>query len=229
MDSVSLNKYIANTGVCSRRAADKWIEEGVVTINGKVATKGNRVVQGDEVLIKGKPLHSKPKPVYLAFHKPPGITCTTDLRDKSNIISFINYPKRIFPIGRLDKASSGLILLTNDGDVVNKVLRKENGHQKEYIVTVNRSISQKFIKDMSNGVPILGTKTLKCKVSKIRKDTFKIILTQGLNRQIRRMCEFYDYKVVTLKRVRIMHINLEGIAKGKFRNLTDQEVSKLLA
>lgn len=226
-NSISLNKYISSTGICSRREADTWIEGGRVKINGKVAQKGNRVFEADEVTIDDKPLRNKPKLVYIALNKPPGITCTTDRRDKANIIDFVKHPKRIFPIGRLDKASSGLILLTNDGDIVNEILRVENNHEKEYIVTVDRPITPKFIKKMSNGIPILGTITNPCVVEQLGKNSFKIILTQGLNRQIRRMCEFLDYKVLTLKRVRIMNIKLDGIKIGKWRDLTDEELQAL--
>lgn len=225
--STSLNKFISQTGICSRREADKWIEAGRVKINGKIAQKGNRVGENDQVTIDGKPLRSKPKSIYLALHKPPGITCTTDRKDKTNIIDFINHPQRIFPIGRLDKPSTGLILLTNDGDIVNDILRVENNHEKEYIVTVNRPITNHFIKKMSNGLPILGTKTKKCVVERQSKFVFKIILTQGLNRQIRRMCEFLDYQVVTLKRIRIMNIHLGNLKVGRWRNLTTDELKQL--
>ncbi len=227
--SISLNKFISQTGICSRREADKWIDAGRVKINGVIAQKGNRVGENDEVTVDGKPLKNKPKQVYIALHKPPGITCTTDLKDKTNIIDFINYPQRIFPIGRLDKPSTGLILLTNDGDIVNDILRVENNHEKEYLVTVNRPITPQFIKRMSNGIPILGTKTKKCVVESRGKMGFKIILTQGLNRQIRRMCEFLEYRVVTLKRVRIMNIHLGDLKAGRWRYLTAKEFKELTA
>jgi len=222
--SVSLNKYISSTGICSRREADKLIEAGRVKINGAVAQKGNRVETDDEVMVDNKSLNIKPKQVYIAFNKPPGITCTTDLRHRDNIINFINHPQRIFPIGRLDKASSGLILLTNDGDIVNKILRKENRHEKEYIVKVDRPISKKFVEKMSAGIPILDTVTDPCEVQKLSKTLFRITLTQGLNRQIRRMCEYLGYKVLTLKRVRIMHIHIDDIGVGQWRNLTKEEL-----
>ncbi len=225
--SISLNKYISSTGICSRREADKWIEAGRVKINDTVARKGNRVEEGDEVTIDGEPLINKPSLVYIALNKPPGITCTTDLKDRDNIIEFVNHPQRIFPIGRLDKASSGLILLTNDGDIVNQILRVENNHDKEYIVSVDKPITQHFLKKMGNGIPILGTVTNKCFIQKIRKTVFKIILTQGLNRQIRRMCEFLDYKVLTLKRVRIMNIHLDNLPVGSWRDLTKEELMEL--
>ena len=226
-NSISLNKFISQTGICSRREADKWIDAERIKINGVIAKKGNRVGANDEVTVDGQPLKNKPKSIYIALHKPPGITCTTDLKDKTNIIDFINYPQRIFPIGRLDKPSTGLILLTNDGDIVNDILRVENNHEKEYLVTVNRPITSQFIKRMSNGLPILGTKTKKCIVERRGKMGFKIILTQGLNRQIRRMCEFLDYRVVTLKRVRIMNIHLGNLKAGRWRNLSVEEFKVL--
>ncbi len=225
--STSLNKFISATGICSRREADKWIEAGRVKINGQTAKKGNRVFPQDTVTIDGKPLVAKPKTVYIALNKPPGITCTTDLKDKDNIIDFIQHQERIFPIGRLDKASSGLILLTNDGDIVNKILRAENQHEKEYIVTVNKPIHKGFLKGMATGVPILGTRTLPCDIEQIGKNRFKIILEQGLNRQIRRMCEHFGYKVATLKRVRIMNIQLGDLKLGQWRNLSPKELQKL--
>lgn len=225
--SISLNKFISNTGVCSRREADRWIDAGRVKINNKVARKGNRVTPGDEVSIDGRKTKYNPKPVYLALNKPPGITCTTDQKDRDNIIDYINYPIRIFPIGRLDKPSSGLILLTNDGDIVNKILRRENNHEKEYIVSIDRSINKTFIQKMSNGIPILGTVTAKCKVTQLKSNLFRIVLTQGLNRQIRRMCEYLGYNVLTLKRVRIMNIKLDGIQEGEWRDLTENELRVL--
>ncbi len=224
-NSKSLNKFISETGICSRRVADEWIENGRVKINNSIAQKGNRVFDNDVVTIDDKPLKHKPEPIYIAFNKPPGITCTTDLKDRDNIIDFINYPKRIFPIGRLDKPSSGLILLTNDGDIVNEILRVENNHEKEYIVKVNKTITEQFIKQMGNGLPILGTITKKCVVQKISSNTFKIILTQGLNRQIRRMCEYLNYQVVTLKRVRIMNLKIDGIKEGQWKYVTKAEIN----
>lgn len=225
--SISLNKFISETGICSRREADEWIEKGRVKLNGIIAKKGNRVYEKDIVSIDNKPLKTKPKQVYIAFNKPPGITCTTDLKQKDNIIDYINYPERIFHIGRLDKPSSGLIFLTNDGNIVNEILRVENHHEKEYIVSVNKPITKQFIQKMGNGVPILNTITQKCFVQKKSTFVFKIILTQGLNRQIRRMCEYLDYKVVTLKRVRIMNITLEGIKEGHWRYFTSIELDEL--
>ena len=223
-----LNKYLSEVGYCSRRAADKLIEEGRVTINGVVPEMGTKVAPNDEVCVDGKLIkNTKTSFVYLAFNKPIGIVCTTDTRvEKDNIIDYINYPKRIFPIGRLDKNSEGLILLTDDGDIVNKILRASNNHEKEYIVMVDKPISQTFIERMSNGVPILDTVTKKCFVKKMGTYEFKIILTQGLNRQIRRMCEYLDYGVQNLKRVRIMNIILD-VPVGKYRKLTDSEISDL--
>jgi 23S rRNA pseudouridine2604 synthase len=226
-DSVSLNKYISETGICSRREADRWIEAGRVKINGKAATKGNRVFEKDIVTVDGKALKSKPKSVFIALHKPAGITCTTDRAEKDNIIDFVKHKERIFPIGRLDKASTGLIFLTNDGDIVNEILRAENNHEKEYIVTVDKPVDARFIKRMSAGIPILGTVTNPCFVEKTGNNAFRIILTQGLNRQIRRMCEYLDYKVMTLKRIRIMNIKLDGIKVGAWRDLTKEELAEL--
>ncbi len=224
---ISLNKYISQTGICSRREADKMIDAKRVRINGVIARKGNRVQDGDEVTIDGKPLKYKPKIVYIALNKPPGITSTTDHKDKDNIIDFIGHTERIFPIGRLDKASTGLILLTNNGDIVNKILRVENGHEKEYIVKVDQPITREFIEKMSNGIPILGTVTKKCTVEKLSKFVFRIILKQGLNRQIRRMCYKLGYKVLTLKRIRIMHIHLGDLKPGAWRDLTKEELAEL--
>ncbi len=225
-ESISLNKFISNTGMCSRREADKLIELGLVRLNGKIAKKGNRVFPNDKVTVKGKSLKANPKHVYLVLHKPPGITCTTDSKDPDNIISYLNYPERIFPIGRLDKASTGLILLTNDGDIVNKILRVENNHEKEYIVTVDRPLTNRFAKQMATGVPILGTITKPCQIELLSKNKFRIILTQGLNRQIRRMCEHFGYNVKTLKRIRIMHIKLD-LDQGYWRDLTEKEMKTL--
>lgn len=222
-----LNKFIAETGFCSRREADKYIEEGKVTINDVIPELGTKVSINDEVRINGKLIREKTeKPIYLAFNKPVGIECTTNIDVKNNIVDYINYPTRIFPIGRLDKASEGLIFMTNDGDIVNKILRARNNHEKEYTVTVNRPITEHFIEKMRNGVPILDTITRKCKVEQISKYNFKIILTQGLNRQIRRMCDYLGYDVVALKRIRIINISLD-LPVGRYRNLTDSEIKEL--
>ncbi len=227
--SVRINKYLSEVGYCSRRGADKLIEERRVTINGKVPEMGTKIMPGDEVRVDGK-LISPPKEehVYIAFNKPIGIVCTTDVKvEKDNIIDYINHPKRIFPIGRLDKPSEGLILLTSDGDIVNKILRARNNHEKEYVVTVDRPITAEFIRRMSNGVPILDTVTRKCHVEQVSRFVFKIILTQGLNRQIRRMCEYLNYRVLKLVRVRIMHVKLD-VPIGQWRNLTPEELEKFL-
>ncbi|KQS47321.1 MULTISPECIES: 23S rRNA pseudouridine(2604) synthase RluF [Flavobacterium] len=222
-----LNKFIGETGYCSRREADKLIEEGRVTVNGSVAEMGTKVSQNDEVRIDGRLIvEKKEKPIYLAFNKPVGIECTTNQEVRNNIVDYINYPTRIFPIGRLDKASEGLIFMTNDGDIVNKILRARNNHEKEYIVTVNRPITDRFIERMSNGVPILDTVTRKCKVEQVSKYIFKIILTQGLNRQIRRMCEYLGYEVTALKRIRIINISLD-VPVGRYRELTDKEIKDM--
>ncbi|MBC7887786.1 MAG: 23S rRNA pseudouridine(2604) synthase RluF [Ferruginibacter sp.] len=223
----SLNKYISETGFCSRREADKYIEQGRVTINEKPAVKGNRVMPGDVVEIDGEPVKNKDKAVYLVFNKPVGITCTTDLKDKHNIISFINYKSRIFPVGRLDKPSEGLIFLTNDGDIVNKILRAGNMHEKEYIVTTDKPLNAAFIDKMSNGIRILDQITKKCFVKQEGKNRFRIILTQGLNRQIRRMCLALGYAVITLKRVRIMNITLADLPVGKWRYFTSGEIKTI--
>lgn len=228
MKETRINKYLSEVGYCSRRAADKLIDQGRVTINGKVPEMGTKITSDDEVHVDGN-LISKPqeKPVYIAFNKPIGIVCTTDTkREQNNIIDYINYPTRIFPIGRLDRPSEGLIFLTNDGDIVNKILRARNNHEKEYIVTVNKPITDNFIKRMGNGVPILDTYTKKCFVEQLGENRFKIVLTQGLNRQIRRMCEFFDYRVIQLKRTRIMNILLD-IPVGTWRDLTSKELKEI--
>lgn len=220
-----LNKYISETGYCSRRGADNLISDGLVTVNGVVASLGVTVGPDDEVIVDGKVITPKKEaPIYIAFHKPKGITSTTDLKDPDNMIDYLNYPERIFPIGRLDKQSEGLIFLTNDGDIVNKILRAGNNHEKEYIVTVTQPLTQEFLTAMSQGVTILDTKTLPCLVEQLSTHRFKITLTQGLNRQIRRMCAVYNYEVKRLVRTRIMNIQLDGIIKGTWRLLTDGEI-----
>ena len=224
-----INKYLSEVGYCSRREADRLIKEGKVTINGKVPDIGTKVEVGDRVEVKGQRIEksTKQRNIYLAFNKPVGIVCTTDKRvEPDNVIDFINYPKRIFPIGRLDKASEGLIFLTNDGDIVNKILRARNNHEKEYIVRVNRPINKDFIQSMSNGVEILNTITKNCFVEKLGQKKFKIILTQGLNRQIRRMCESLGYRVISLKRIRIMNIKLD-VPLGKYREFSKEELLEL--
>ena len=223
-----LNKYLSEAGFCSRRSADKLIDEGRVKINGTLATMGEKVNPQDEIEVDGEIIKNNKKiSTYIAFNKPMGIVCTTDTRvEKNNIIDFINYPTRIFPIGRLDKDSEGLILLTDDGDIVNKILRSSNNHEKEYIVTIDKTISQAFIKRMSEGVPILDTITKPCKIQKLSRNSFRITLTQGLNRQIRRMCEYLNYKVESLQRVRIMNIHLKSKV-GSYRDLTQEELKTL--
>ena len=227
-EGTRLNKYFSEIGFCSRRAADKLIEQGRVKVNNQGALIGQKVTQNDEIKVDGEILNiSKEKQIYLAFNKPVGIVCTTDTRvEKNNIIDFINYPSRIYPIGRLDKPSEGLIFLTNDGDIVNKILRARNNHEKEYIVTVNKPITTDFIFKMSQGIPILNTITRKCFVKQIHKKQFRIVLTQGLNRQIRRMCEHLNYRVIKLKRIRIMNITLD-IDLGKYRELTESEINSI--
>ncbi|MCL4112526.1 UNVERIFIED_CONTAM: hypothetical protein GTU68_061033 [Idotea baltica] len=213
--------------MCSRREADRWIEAGLVTLNGKPTKLGNRVEEGDVVKVRGKVLRPKPRPLYIAFNKPIGIVCTTDPKEPRNIVKYINHPQRLFPIGRLDMASHGLIFMTNDGDIVNKILRSHNNHEKEYVVTVDKRIQHGFIRRMAGGVKILGTVTKKCKVVQLDDYTFKIILTQGLNRQIRRMCTALGYEVTKLKRVRIMNIKLGNLPLGKWRELTPEEMQKI--
>lgn len=226
-DTSRINKYIASSGLCSRREADRLIEEGRVTVNGIVAESGMQVCSDDIVLVDGKNIIPETIDVYIAFNKPLGITCTTDSRDPSNIIDYIGYPERIFPIGRLDKNSSGLILLTNDGSIVNTLLRAENNHEKEYQVTVDRPYDDKFINEMQSGVPVLGQITLPCKINRVSARVFRIILHQGLNRQIRRMCEYEGYKVVKLRRIRFMNINLGTLGTGQWRYLTAKEINEL--
>lgn len=222
-----LNKYLSEVGFCSRRKADELIAEGRVSINDVVPEMGTKVAPGDVVKVNGELIVPPKKDnVYLAFNKPVGIVCTTNPKEKKNIIDYINYPTRIFPIGRLDKPSEGLILLTDDGDIVNKILRARNNHEKEYLVTVDRQVNKDFIDRMSNGVPILDTVSKKCEVEQLGKFAFRIILTQGLNRQIRRMCEYLGYEVVSLKRVRIVNIKLD-VPVGKYRHLTSEELSTM--
>jgi 23S rRNA pseudouridine2604 synthase len=228
MEQTRINKYLSQAGYCSRREADKLIEQGRVTINGKVPEMGAKVIEGDVVKVDDKSvLNDREQHVYLAFNKPVGIVCTTDTGvEKDNIIDFINYPKRIFPIGRLDKASEGLIFLTDDGDIVNKILRASNNHEKEYIVTVDKPVTSTFIERMGRGLPILNTVTRKCEVERLGNYDFRIILTQGLNRQIRRMCEYLEYEVMALRRVRIMNVKLD-IPVGEWREFTRKELDTL--
>jgi 23S rRNA pseudouridine2604 synthase len=226
-ESMRINKFISEKGICSRREADRLIEQKRVTINGIVALMGSVVQEGDAVKVDNKPLKSREKFVYLVLNKPVGIVSTTDTKERDNIIDFMNYPKRIFPIGRLDKDSEGLILLTSDGDIVNKILRAGNNHEKEYIVRVDKPINQNFINSMASGVRILGTVTKKCRVELLTKYTFRIILTEGMNRQIRRMCEAFGYQVLKLKRIRIMNIRLEDLPTGAWRYVSPEEMEDL--
>ena len=223
-----LNKYISETGICSRREADGWIAQGWVSVNGVVASLGTRVEEGDEVRARGQLLGEKKKDTYIAFNKPVGITCTTERHVAGNIIDYIGHPERIFPIGRLDKDSDGLILLTNNGDIVNELLRSENNHDKEYLVTVDRPVSEEFLYGMSAGVEILDTVTKPCAVHRLGRNQFRIVLTQGLNRQIRRMCDVFDYKVRRLQRVRIVNVRLGALKLGSWRNLSADELRGLL-
>jgi 23S rRNA pseudouridine2604 synthase len=223
-----LNKYISETGVCSRREADKWIDAGRVTCNGNPAALGTQVGEGDVVCIDGQPIGAKKKQIYIALNKPVGVTCTTEAHIEDNIIELLRYPERIFPIGRLDKDSEGLILLTNDGDIVNEILRSENNHEKEYIVTVDRPITDLSLKMMASGIKIMGELTKPCKVGRIDQKSFRMILTQGLNRQIRRMCSALGYKARRLQRVRIMNIHLGTLGSGQWRHLSDSELAGLL-
>ncbi|MCR5617113.1 MAG: pseudouridine synthase [Clostridiales bacterium] len=228
-EGIRVNKYIASSGYCSRREADDLITKGLVTIDGQTAVNGSRVFPGQTVLVSGNPVVPTDDHIYIALNKPLGITCTTDTRDKDNIVDFLGFEERIFPIGRLDKNSSGLILLTNDGSIVNKLLRSENGHEKEYLVRVDKKIDDNFVIKMENGLPVAGQITLPCKVTPQGPYTFKIVLTQGLNRQIRRMCEYLGYRVVKLKRIRFMNILLGDMKPGEFRYLNNREKQLLLS
>ena len=227
--SINLNKYISSSGVCSRREAEKYIKEGRITINGKSTQLGNRVGKNDVVKFDGRLVKPKDVILYIALNKPVGIVSTTDEREPNNIIKHVNYPERLFPIGRLDKPSEGLIFLTNDGDIVNKILRAGNNHEKEYFVSVDKPITDEFIEKMRNGIPVLGTVTKKCLVEKISAKVFKIVLTQGLNRQIRRMCEYLEYEVTKLKRTRIMNVDLGYLQAGDWRELTEEEMKEINA
>jgi 23S rRNA pseudouridine2604 synthase len=225
---VRINKYLGETGICSRREADAWIEAGRVSVNGVTAVLGTQINEGDVVLVDGEPPRPRPQRVYIALNKPVGIECTTERSVPDNVVDFIGHKERIFPIGRLDKDSEGLLLLTNDGDIVNRVLRAEHEHEKEYVVAVDRPLTPEFLSGMANGVPILDTVTNPCRIRQVGRNTFRIILTQGLNRQIRRMCEHFGYTVRKLQRVRIMHIELRDLPVGKWRNLSPGEIRPLL-
>lgn len=226
-EKIRLNKYLGSAGICSRREADRLIVSGQVTVNGKQADMGMRVTAADEIQIRGKKIRIQEKKVLLLMNKPRGIICTAQEREKPNIVEYLHYPIRVYPVGRLDKESEGLILLTNQGDLVNRIMRAGNFHEKEYIVQVNRPVTKDFLQKMGKGVPVLDTVTRPCPVEKISEDTFRIILTQGLNRQIRRMCEYLGYEVVRLKRVRIMNLTLKGLKKGDYREITKQELREL--
>lgn len=227
---VRINKYLSEAGVCSRREADRQAAEGNITVDGETAQMGTRVFPGQTVLFKGKPIKKEEEMILLAFHKPAGIVCTAEKREKANVIDYINYPKRIYPVGRLDKDSEGLLLLTNNGDIVNKMMRAGNMHEKEYLVTVNKPVTESFLRGLSGGVPLveLHTTTRKCRVERVGKREFRIVLTQGLNRQIRRMCEYFGYRVEKLVRVRIMNIELGSLKSGTYREVTEEEYKKLL-
>ena len=227
---VRINKFLSEAWVCSRREADRQIEAGNVTIDGKIAQMGDRVSEGQQVCFQGVPVKKEEEMILIALHKPAGIVCTAEKREKNNVIDYLNYPKRIYPVGRLDKDSEGLLLLTNNGDIVNKMMRSGNMHEKEYIVTVNRPVTDSFLHGMANGVPLveLNTTTRKCRVERTGKKQFRIVLTQGLNRQIRRMCEYFGYRVQKLVRVRIMNIELGDLEPGKYRDVTPQEYKRLL-
>ncbi|MCC5856036.1 MAG: 23S rRNA pseudouridine(2604) synthase RluF [Idiomarina sp.] len=230
MPTVRLNKFISESGICSRREADRFIEQGLVLINGRPAEMGEKVTAADRVTVNGRVIEpqDKEKFVFIALNKPVGIVSTTDPAEKDNMVNFIRHPERIFPIGRLDKDSQGLIFLTSNGDLVNKILRAGNQHEKEYIVTVDKPITDEFIRGMASGVPILGQMTKKCRVQKVSRFVFRIILIQGLNRQIRRMCEHFDYRVRKLERIRIMNVELKGLKVGEWRDLNEKELSILL-
>jgi 23S rRNA pseudouridine2604 synthase len=227
---VRLNKFISDTGLCSRREADGLIAAGRVTVNGRRASLGSQVVDGDEVKVDGRAVGAgkRRKRIYIALNKPVGVTCTTERHVAGNIVDFVDHPERIFPIGRLDKDSEGLILLTNDGDIVNEILREEHGHEKEYVVTVDKPLTDEVLAGMARGVRILGTVTKPCRTAKVNRYTFRIVLTQGLNRQIRRMCEAFGYEVRRLQRVRIVNVQLGTLKPGRWRNLTEKELAGLL-
>lgn len=229
-NGVRINKYLSEAGVCSRREADRQVEAGNVTVDGKKAEMGTKVFPGQQVLFLGKPVEKEEEMILLAFHKPAGIVCTAEKREKNNVVDFIGYPKRIYPVGRLDKDSEGLLLMTNNGDIVNRIMRAGNRHEKEYLVTVNKPVTDSFLRGLAGGVPLveLQTTTRKCRVEQTGKRQFKIILTQGLNRQIRRMCEYFGYRVEKLVRTRIMNIELGNLKSGTYREVTGEEYHRLL-
>ena len=224
---VRINKYLSEAGICSRREADRQLEAGNVEIGGRIAAIGDRVLPGEQVYYQGRLVEAEQERILLVVNKPKGIVCTAEKREKDNIVDFLHYPKRIYPVGRLDKSSEGLLLMTNEGDFVNKIMRSGNHHEKEYLVEVHKTVTDSFLRGLAGGVPILDTMTRKCKVERTGRKSFKIILTQGLNRQIRRMCEYFDYRVVSLKRVRIMNIHLGDLPVGQYRFVTPQELRRL--
>ena len=227
-EQIRLNKFLSDAGYCSRREADRLVEQGVVKVNGKTAVMGQKVTINDSIMVKGKNISREEEQILIALNKPVGIECTTDLNNPDNIVDFINFDKRVYPIGRLDKNSQGLILLTNDGSIVNNILKGSNYHEKEYVVTVDKPVTDDFIKKMSTGVRILDQVTRPCKVTKVKKNVFNIVLTQGLNRQIRRMCGELGYNVQKLKRIRIMNIELGNLPVGQYRKVTDSELKELM-
>lgn len=228
-EGIRINKYLSESGVCSRREADRQVEAGNVSIDGRTAVMGDRVMPGQQVVFCGKRVQQEEEPILLLVNKPVGIVCTAEKREKNNIVDYLHYPKRIYPVGRLDKESGGLLLMTNQGDLVNKIMRAGNYHEKEYIVTVNRPVTEEFLRGMAGGVPLkeLQTMTRPCPVEKLGPKTFRIVLTQGLNRQIRRMCEYFGYRVVSLTRVRIMNLTLGNLAPGTYRRITEREMTEL--
>lgn len=227
IEPIRINKYLSEAGVCSRREADRLIEAGKITVDGVLAVMGTKVDGTQRICVEGKEVLHNEKMVLLAFNKPIGIVCTTQKKEKNNIVDYIQYPQRIYPVGRLDKDSQGLILMTNNGDIVNKMMRAHNMHEKEYLVWVDKPITEEFLHGMAKGVPILDTVTRECKITKTGTKSFRIIITQGLNRQIRRMCEYFDYKVTKLERIRIMNIKLGKLAQGKYRDITQEELKEL--
>ncbi len=224
---IRLNKYLSDCGICSRREADRLIEAGRITVDGRTARTGQKILPGQDIKLDENPVEKKNREILLAFYKPRGIVCTEEKREKNNIIDYLNYPCRVFTVGRLDKDSEGLLLLTNLGEVANQIMRSRNGHEKEYLVTINKEVTEDFLRQMTSGVPILDTVTRPCRAKRTGKNSFRIVLTQGLNRQIRRMCEYLGCRVVTLKRIRVMNIRLDGLKAGQYREVTEEEKRKL--
>ncbi len=226
-EKIRINKYLSMCGYCSRREADRLLEQKRVTIDGKTAGLGEQIHAGQTICVDGTEICAKKERILIAFHKPVGVVCTSSKKDKNNIIDYIHFDERIYPVGRLDKDSTGLILLTNDGELTDRILRSKNGHEKEYVVTVNRPLRKEVLDAMAQGVPILDTMTKPCRIDRIDEKSFRIILTQGLNRQIRRMCEYFGYRVIRLKRIRIMNVLLDGLPEGKWRYLSDEEITQM--